>query len=265
MKPLGKIAVAGATGRVGRHTLDVLQARGHTTVAISRSRGVDIISGKGLAEALVGVDSVIDVASGPSPDQEAATRFFTTASHNLQEAGARAGVRQIVAISIIGIDRFSAGYMVAKVAHERAIVAGSVPVRILRAAQFHEFVGPLMDWGRQGDLIRVPNMRTQLVAAKTVAEALADLIELGPPASGSPAPISELAGPRAEDLVNAAKRLAARLGDPSRVEGVSNPDDPDRDLYAAGALLPGPGAKLAGPSFEQWLGSRDFEDWRASK
>jgi nucleoside-diphosphate-sugar epimerase len=245
--------------------LDVLQARGHTTVAISRSRGVDLISGKGLAEALVGVDCVIDVASGPSPDQEAATRFFTIASRNLQDAAARAGVRQIVAVSIIGIDQFSAGYMVAKVAHERALQGGPVPARILRAAQFHEFVGALMDWGRQGDVTRVPNMRTQLVAAKTVAEALADLAEQGPPAFGGHARNLELAGPRAENLVDAARMLAARLADPSRVEGVTNPDDPDRDLYAAGALLPGPGATLAGPSFEQWLGSRDFEDWRASK
>ena len=52
--------------------------------------------------------------SGPSPDQKAATEFFTTATRNLQEAGERAGVRRMIVVSIIGIDRFTAGYMAAK-------------------------------------------------------------------------------------------------------------------------------------------------------
>jgi hypothetical protein len=37
---------------------------------------------------------------------------------------------------------------------------------------------------------------------------------------------------------------------------MSDPADPDRDLYESGALLPGPGATLAGPAFEEWLDSR---------
>jgi uncharacterized protein YbjT (DUF2867 family) len=37
-----KIAVAGATGRVGRHVVDVLEARGHEVTAMSRSQGVDV-------------------------------------------------------------------------------------------------------------------------------------------------------------------------------------------------------------------------------
>jgi hypothetical protein len=34
---------------------------------------------------------------------------------------------------------------------------------------------------------------------------------------------------------------------------VSNPSDPDDELLASGALLPGPDATLAGPTFEEWL------------
>ena len=71
------------------------------------------------------------MTSGPSPEQEAATKFFTTATRNLQGAGARAGVRRMVVVSIIGIDRFTAGYMAAKVAHERAMLSGPIPVRLL--------------------------------------------------------------------------------------------------------------------------------------
>ena len=98
----------------------------------------------------------------------------------------------------------------------------------------------------------VPRMRTQLVSAQAVARELADLAihqDLEP----SNDPIPEIAGPRVEDLVEMATLLAARRGDPVRIEGVTDPDDPDGELYEAGALLPGPHAKLAGPTFQEWL------------
>jgi hypothetical protein len=145
---------------------------------------------------------------------------------------------------------------VAKAVHERAMLAGPIPVRILRAAQFHEFVAQLVDWGRQGEVSYVPKMRTQLVAAATVAQALAGLA-VGPgtaPAPGSAGTsIPEIAGPQEERLVDMAVLLTARRGDPVKIEGVTDPADPDRDLYEKGALLPGPDATLAGPTFEEWL------------
>ena len=49
--------------------------------------------------------------------------------------------------------------------------------------------------------------------------------------------------------------LAARRGHPSKIEGVSDPSDPDRELNENGALLPGPGAILTGPTFQEWLHS----------
>lgn len=163
-------------------------------------------------------------------------------------------------ISIIGIDKFKAGYMAAKAAQERAMVAGPIPVGILRAAQFHEFVGPMMNWGRRGDVTYVPRMRTQLVAAGIAAEGLADLATapataLAPGASGMAIP--EVAGPRPELLADAAALLAQREGDPVTIEVAGDSDDPDGDLYAGGALLSGPGARLAGPTFSEWLSQRD--------
>jgi hypothetical protein len=93
----------------------------------------------------------------------------------------------------------------------------------------------------------VPKMRTQLVAARTVAQALADLAtRRGPAPTSAMAAIPEIAGLRAENLVDMATLLAVRRGDQVKVEGVSDPADPDRDLYENGALLPGPHATLAG-------------------
>src|SRR5882724_10755622 len=99
MEARGTLAVAGATGRVGGHLVDVLEGRGYDVVAISRSNGVDVVSGEGLADALAGVECVIDAATGASPEQEAATAFFTAAARNLHEAGERAGVRRMVVVS----------------------------------------------------------------------------------------------------------------------------------------------------------------------
>src|SRR3954449_1951098 len=205
-----KIAVTGATGRVGSHLVEVLEQRGHDVVPIARSKGVDVITGDGLDAALAGVETIIDTATGPSPDQEEATAFFTTSAQNLQRAGAAAGAKRIVVVSIIGIDRFQGGYNAAKLAQERTLLEGPVPVRIVRAAQFHEFVGELVGWMTQDGVAYLPDMKTQLVAARTVAEALADAAEEPEIENGT---ISEVAGPRAERLADAAAALFASRGD----------------------------------------------------
>jgi uncharacterized protein YbjT (DUF2867 family) len=251
-----KIAVAGATGRVGRYVVEALEAEGHDVVPIARSHGVDVITGVGLAEALRDVDAIVDAATGPSPEQQAATEFFLTAARNLQDEGGRAGVSRMVVVSIIGCDRFSGGYGAAKVAHEQAALAGPIPAQILRAAQFHEFVEQLMAWGRQGDVAYVPEMRTQLVAARTVGQALADIATDETFSAAAPEePILEIAGPREESLVEAARLLVEREGDHVRIEAVHDPHDPDHEVFANGGLLPGPHATLAGPSFQAWLDS----------
>jgi uncharacterized protein YbjT (DUF2867 family) len=246
-----KIAVAGATGRVGSPTVEILRERGHEVVPISRAEGVDVISGEGLGAALEGVDLLVDLATGPSPDEAEATEFFTTSARNLQQAADERGVGEIVVVSIIGADHFNSGYNAAKVAQERAHFSGPVPVRVLRAGQFHEFVAPLLEWATQGDTAYLPEMRTQLIAARSVAEALADLVD---ETSAAPLgnPVSEVAGPREESMVEAAKLLATRNGNGLRVEVGEMFPDPE-GLYTAGAVLPGPLAKLTGPTFEEWL------------
>src|SRR5918912_1583802 len=117
MTASGKIAVAGATGRVGRHVVALLEERGHDVVRVARSSGVDVVSGEGLAEALAGAACVVDAASGSSPDEHAATEFFTASARNLHAFGSQIGVPRIVAVSIIGCDRFQAGYNAAKHTH----------------------------------------------------------------------------------------------------------------------------------------------------
>ena len=245
-----KIAVTGGTGRLGSHLVEVLEQRGHAVVPISRSKGVDVISGEGLEEALAGVDTLIDTATWPTPDQDEATRFFTTSARNLQRAGAEAGVKRIVLVSIIGIDSFQGGYNAAKKAQEQALLEGPLPVRIVRASQFHEFFDEFVGWMTQDGVAYLPELKTQPVAARVVAEALADAAEEPETENGR---ITEVAGPKQERLAEIAAALFASRGDSVEIREAQQTDDPDAQAYAEGAVLPNPGAKLAGPSYGEWL------------
>jgi uncharacterized protein YbjT (DUF2867 family) len=245
---MSTFAVAGATGRLGRHVVDVLAERGHQVVPMSRATGVDIVTGDGLAEALTGVDVIVDVASWHASEQDAATEFFRASARNLQEEGRKAGVARIAVASIIGVDKATAGFVAAKKVHEELVLSGPLPVRILRAAQFHEFVGQLLEW-RQGDVAYVPDLPTQLVACRTVAEALAGLATAG---NAPVLPVPEIAGPRKESMADAARLLGARRG--VEVVAVDGSAMPDAEIAADGGFLPSPHATLAGPTFAEWLG-----------
>jgi hypothetical protein len=260
-----KIAVAGATGRVGSRVAELLKASGHHVVPMSRSTGVDVVTREGLAEALAGAECVIDAASGTARGRQrrapkAASEFFTASARNLHEIGQKAGVQRMVEVSVLGIDHFTAGQGAAKYAHEKAMLAGPIPVRVLRAAQFHEFVPQLIEWGTEGDVAYVRKMRIQSVASRSVAQALVDLAT-DPAWAASPErsepPLPEIAGPRDENLVDMAKLFVARRRIPLRIQGVTNPSDPDDKIYEDGSLLANPYATLAGPRFEAWLDSDD--------
>lgn len=213
-----------------------------------------MVTGDGLAQALAPVDVILDAASGPTPDEAAATEFFTNSAANLQAAGSAAGVERIVLVSIIGCDRFSAGYLAAKRKQEIALSAGPIPVTILRAAQFHEFVCQMVEWSTQDGVAYVQPMRTQLVGAETVAERLADLA-LADDTARIPA-VSDIGGPRTETLAEVARLYAAQRGAPERVEETDDADDPDHELYSGDGLLPNGNVEPAGPSYAEWLSAR---------
>ena len=111
----------------------------------------------------------------------------------------------------------------------------------------------------------VPRMRTQLVAARTVAEALADMAT-GPVTAFAPAaadaPIAEIAGPREESLVDVATLLAARRGHPVRIEAVT---DPALRRASTRRVACCPHAVLAGLTFEEWLEARHTSELMAGR
>ena len=94
---------------------------------------------------------------------------------------------------------------------------------------------------------------TSLIAARTVADALARLATDTEWEEPGPTTIPEIAGPREERLADAARLLVARRGDPYGIEEVTDDDLLGSELLENGGLLPGPDATLAGPTFEEWL------------
>ena len=105
-----KIAVAGGTGQVGTHVVEVARERGHEVVVLSRGNGVDLVAGTGVADALAGVDIVVDVSSVFTLKTAESVSFFETVSRTLLAAEEDAGVPHHVALSIVGIDNATEGY-----------------------------------------------------------------------------------------------------------------------------------------------------------
>lgn len=243
-----RIAVAGGTGVVGRHTVARIAELGHESVVISRSRGIDLVSGSGLYDALKGCDKVIDVSNGGVAGKQAAERFFTLATRHLADASREAGVSHLVALSMVGIDRIPYGYFMGKRRQEEIVLGSAVPGSVLRSTHFHEFPGQLLGRVPDGPVALIPMIKSQPVAAKEVAEALVDLA-LGEPVGRAP----DLAGPEVEDVPDMAKRLVKALGKDKRVIPMKLPGEIG-EAFATGQALPEGSGPRGKQTFEQWLG-----------
>ena len=142
----------------------------------SPSTGVNTITGEGLDKALSGAEIVVDVANSPSFEDRAVLKFFETSGRNLLAAEAAAGVRHHVALSVVGVDRLPEnGYFRAKLVQESLIKASKISYTILRATQFFEFVGGIVDSSADGQIVRLSPALFQPVASDDVAAALADV------------------------------------------------------------------------------------------
>lgn len=242
-----RIAVAGGTGTVGSRVVEVARERGHEVVVLARSTGVDLMTGDGLAPALVGVDAVVDAANVTTTSGAVAERFFTTTSERLLAAEADAAVRHHVLLSIVGIDRVPLPYYGAKLAQERVVEQGPVPWTILRATQFHEFAGQMGGQLRFAGVQLAPHARTRPIAAREVGEQLVRLAEQ--PAGGH---VRELAGPREEDLAEMIRGLARARGHRGPVLAVRLPMKGMAEMRAGG-MLPTGDAVLGRQTFAEWL------------
>lgn len=241
-----RVAVAGGTGVVGRHVVDALSEAGHTPVTLSRGRGVDLVTGTGLDEAVSGADAVIDVCNIVTTGRVKSIKFFETATRNLLNSGRAAGVRHHVVLSVVGVERVKFGYYEGKLRQEELALRGAVPATVLRATQFHEFPGQILD-RVPGPVAVVPRQFIRPVAAAEVASELVS-IALGEPQGLA----AEFAGPEEHQLVDLARRILSKRGRRRPVIGVRMPGEGGRAM-ASGGLLPGPGGRFGQLTFDEWI------------
>ncbi|GAB3130647.1 SDR family oxidoreductase [Microbispora hainanensis] len=245
-----RIAVAGATGNIGRLTVAALERDGHDVVRISRSLGVDLMTGEGLDKALDGVEAVVDAISSNATDRDESVAYFGTTTRNLLAAEERAGVRHHVLLSIIGIHKVEGNaHYSGKREQERLVSAGSVPWTIVPAAQFHDFAEMVAGWMEQDGVATIAPLLVQPIAPADVAEVLAE-IAVGDPQGR----YTDVAGPEPQDLVDMARRTHAARGRTVKLvptwSGLFGP------AMAGDVLLPGEGARIAPTTFDEWLAAQ---------
>jgi uncharacterized protein YbjT (DUF2867 family) len=165
-----KITVVGASGLIGTKVVDLLTRQENEVVAASRSTGVDVLTGEGLADALAGTAALVDVTNSPSFEDDPVLQFFTASTTNLVAAAKDAGVGHYVVLSIVGVDSLpQSGYMRAKVVQEKLVTESGLPYTIVRATQFAEFTDAITASMTVGGEVRVPDALIQPVAADDVA------------------------------------------------------------------------------------------------
>ncbi|MDR6988488.1 uncharacterized protein YbjT (DUF2867 family) [Paenarthrobacter nitroguajacolicus] len=244
------ILVTGGTGTIGQRVVPLLRSTGRNVRILSRHPGVnepaveyvqgDTVAGVGLEAALDGVDTVLHLAGGAKGDDVAA--------RNLAEAARSAGTSHLILISVIGADKMPIGYFRAKAAAERAIAESGVPWTVVRAAQLHDFVLPLVKGLARMPLTIAPRgLRFEPVHAGEVAARLAELA-LAEPAGR----VADIAGPEVLDIP---QLLAAYTG----IHGRRRPTLPIRlpgavgRAYRAGDNLAGAGAQRMACSWAEFL------------
>ncbi|MEV4122802.1 SDR family oxidoreductase [Micromonospora sp. NPDC049645] len=242
-----KIAVLGGTGLIGSQVVKILQAAGHEATPLSPSTGVDLLTGQGLSEALVGAEVVVNLTNSPTFD-DASPAFFQTTMDNLLAAAAHAGVGHAVVLSIVGVDQVpDLDYYRAKVLQEDILKAGPVPYSIVRVTQFFEFVDAILSWTADGTTVRLPRTPVQPMAAADVAQAVAE-VSMGAPLQG----VRNVAGPDVFTLDELGRITLAARGDQRTVT-----IDDTAGMFAAvtGDVLTASGdAVIAPTAYREWLG-----------
>jgi len=173
------ILVTGGTGTLGSNVVRRLRQRGCQVRVLSRkeragSDGVecvvgDLTTGRGVEEAVAGVDVIIHCASARKGDADA-TRNLVNA------AIAQTRLPHLVFISIVGVNRVPFAYFRAKLAAEMVVVESSLPWTIQRATQFYDFVLSGAKSMTRFPIVPVPkDFRCQPIDPVEVADRLVDL------------------------------------------------------------------------------------------
>jgi len=243
-----KIVVIGDTGFVASKLVTTLCADGHDVEAVSPSAGVATLTGEGLTEVLQGASVVVDVSGSPPFDDAVDMKFFMTSTHKLLACEATAGVRHHVALSAVGAERLPrSAYFCAKCAQEKLIKDSSNAYSIVQATECFEFLMCIADAATHGNVVRVPPVLIQPIAADDVVRAVAR-IATGPPLNDT----VEVGGPELFYLDGLIQRNLGTRNDPREVIADRHAQYFGTELSER-SLIPGDEAELGEIRFDDWL------------
>lgn len=246
-----KVVVIGGTGLIGKKLISKLRDLGYEAIAASKSTGVDILTGEGLAEVLKGAQIVVDVTNSPSFEDKAVLEFFETSCRHLLPAEKAAGVGHHIALSIVGADRApESGYLRAKLVQENLIQSAPIPYTIVRSTQFFEFINSIAGSNTKEQTVHISSAFFQPISADDVVNALLDVIKSSP-ING----IVEIAGPERFRLCELVEKYFKATNDPRTVI-------PDAEAPYFGAKLRGD--ELV-PHGKAYLGRINLANWLESQ
>lgn len=196
-----KVVVLGGTGVAGRAIVDTLTGAGYDVVSASRASGVDLVGGQDLEPTFAGASAVVDASNATNGKQ--ARDLLTRGTIHAVEAAAAAGVAHYVLLGIIGSDEVPLPYYKLKIGQEQIVRAAALPTTILRATQFHQLVGAVLD--ATGKLRVLPARKAPLqpIDPRDVGAAVAELIAAGPTGD------AKIAGPEILTLAELAEQYGA--------------------------------------------------------
>jgi uncharacterized protein YbjT (DUF2867 family) len=258
---MSPILVTGGTGTLGRLVVPLLKDTGCDVRVLSRRShesedGIefvtgDLATGEGVEAAVQGTQIIVHLAGSSKGDEDKA--------RHLVQAASRAGVRHLVYISVVGVDRVPVasgvdralfGYFGSKLAAERAVADSGLPWTTLRATQFHDLLLMVARQLTKLPVVPVPaGFRFQPIDAGEVAARLVQLA-LGTPAGLVP----DMAGPRVYETAELLRgylraRRRHRLLVPVRLPGKAA-----RAVRAGANLAP-----------DRAVGRRTWEDFLAER
>jgi uncharacterized protein YbjT (DUF2867 family) len=258
------VLVTGGTGGLGHRVVERLRKHGHVVRVVSRhthetANGVeyviaDLAKGAGVDAAVDGASIVVHCAGVGKIKEDAAQAL------NLVRAAKRAGVRHLVAVSVVGADRIPVktavdrsmfAYFASQRAKEQVVAESGLAWTNLRATQFYDgFILAMLRGMSKLPVVPLPaDTRFQPIDTDEVADNLVELA-LGPPAGQAP----DVAGPKIYEAEYLLRSYLEAVGMRRRIVKVRMP--------GAAAAAVRSGANL---SPDRAVGVRRWEDFLATE
>ena len=258
----GTTLVTGGTGTLGRLVVPLLRAAGEDVRVLSRTARVpvddvhhvegDLETGRGLGEAVRGVDKIVHLAGSAKGDGAKARRLLAALEP--------ARIEHLVYISVVGADRVPVvsrtdramfGYFAEKRSAEQLIASSGMPFTTLRSTQFHDAMLTVVRQMARLPMIPVPSgVRFQPVDTAEVAALLAGL------ALGNPAGlVHDVGGPTAYGMGDLVRSFLRATGRRRLLVPMRMPGGAARAIRGGANLCvdSGAGGRMGGRTWEAFL------------